>query len=89
MEREKTGDAKTSEDKSKTYSNVEYVNDTDLLILTILMNRKDCILQLLQEKEQHIIYAALFASALLKSLSKLAESEEQLELGTAYLENSR
>ncbi|VDI56439.1 Hypothetical predicted protein, partial [Mytilus galloprovincialis] len=49
------------------------------------------LLKRILQDESYDVYidAALFASAMLKVLSKLADAEENMDLGASFMENSR
>lgn len=69
----------------------------DVIIWSVILNKRDDVMFLLKngltEDANHTkgtcLYAALFASAMLKVLSKLADAEENMDLGASFMENSR
>ncbi|XP_076087671.1 transient receptor potential cation channel subfamily M member-like 2 [Mytilus galloprovincialis] len=69
----------------------------DVISWSVILNKREDVMFLLKngltEDANHTkgtcLYAALFASAMLKVLSKLADAEENMDLGASFMENSR
>ncbi|CAC5395270.1 unnamed protein product [Mytilus coruscus] len=86
-----------SYDVYKDIKESDEIKKRDVIIWSVILNKRDYAIVLLKEgltedanyTKGTCIYAALFASAMLKVLSKLADAEENMDLGASFMENSR
>ncbi|XP_052080211.1 transient receptor potential cation channel subfamily M member-like 2 isoform X3 [Mytilus californianus] len=89
--------------KDESYSVYKDINGSDkiqrrdVLIWSVIINRRDYAIDILKDgstietklNKGTCIYAALFASAMFKVLSKKADALENMDLGESFMENSR
>ncbi|CAC5365235.1 unnamed protein product [Mytilus coruscus] len=81
----------------KDINGSDKIQRRDVLIWSVIINRRDYAIDLLKDgstietklNKGTCIYAALFASAMFKVLSKKADAAENMDLGESFMENSR